>query len=121
MPDLNNTDPIHGGFKGTCPACPFNEGMNEEGTEAQFLGCLPSGGDILQMKRDTGNNWACHDHDSRVCTGLCLHAKEHGLDVSKGELIRDPFAHPTANKEHFDKLQQERAAAGLPPLRRLDN
>lgn len=115
MPDLNKLDPIHHGFKGTCASCPFNEGMNEEGTEAQYVGCLPSGGDILQMKRDTGNNWACHDDDTKVCTGLCLHAKEAGLDVAKGELILDPFVHSTANRLANEDLQRRRAAGEAPP------
>jgi hypothetical protein len=96
MPDFDNRDPVHQGFRGTCPACPFNEGMNEPGTIAQTYGCLPSGGDILQMKRDTGNNWACHDNDSKVCTGLCLHAKENNLDMTKGHLIHELGIHASA-------------------------
>jgi hypothetical protein len=52
--------------------------------------------DILDMKRTTGNNWACHDDDSKICTGLCLHAKENNLDVSKGALIHDSGVHTSA-------------------------
>ena len=99
MANLDNRDPIHDGFKGTCPGCPFNEGMNEEGTMAQTYGCLPSGGEILQMKRETGNNWACHDDASKVCTGLCLHAKENNFDMTKGALIHDEGVHATSLRQ----------------------
>jgi hypothetical protein len=98
MVNLDNRDLLHGGFKGTCSSCPFNEGMNEDGSRAQNLGCLPSGGDILQLKRETGNNWACHDEDSKVCTGLCLHAKENNFDMSKGILIHEPGVHAAARQ-----------------------
>lgn len=98
MANLDNRDPVHGGFKGTCSSCPFNEGMNEDGTMTQNLGCLPSAGEVLQLKRETGNNWACHSDDSKVCTGLCLHAKEYDFDMSKGVLIHEPGVHAAARQ-----------------------
>jgi len=105
MPDLDKRDPIHGGFKGTCSSCPFNEGMNEDGTMTQNLGCLPSAGDVLQLKRTTGDNWACHTDDSKVCTGLCLHAKEYDLDMSKGQLIHEPGVHSSARPQTNQDIQ----------------
>lgn len=92
--DTSNRDPVHFGFKGTCPSCPFNAGMNEEAEIAASYGCLPGPGEILQMKRETGNNWACHSDPNKVCTGLCLHAKENSLDMSKGTLIHEEGVHP---------------------------
>ena len=98
MPNFDNIDPQHQGYKGTCITCPFNDGMNPEAEMAQNYACLPSQGDILAMKRETGNNWACHSEDSKVCTGLCLHAKENGLDVSSGTLIHEFGVHKSATK-----------------------
>lgn len=95
MADTSLRDPEHFGFKGTCACCPFNSGMNEEAEVALNYGCLPGPGEILQMKRETGNNWACHDNPAKVCTGLCLHAKENGLDMSKGTLIVEEGVHST--------------------------
>lgn len=76
------------GLAGACTACPFNDGVTEEATEAQNLGCLPSSWDIMEMKRKSGHNWACHDDESRICTGFCHRAKEEGLSVTSGNLIR---------------------------------
>ncbi len=74
--------------KGTCVSCPFNDGYTHSASEAQNLGCLPSPYDIIQMKKASGQNWACHDDESKVCAGLCHSAKDQGLDLSQGGLIR---------------------------------
>lgn len=74
--------------KGTCTSCPFNDGLTEAASNAQNLGCLPTPFDIIQMKRESGQNWACHDDETKVCAGLCHQAKEASLDLSEGGLIR---------------------------------
>jgi GNAT superfamily N-acetyltransferase len=76
------------GYKGACASCPFNEGMTEEADQAQGYGCLPSGYDIIQMKQRSGQNWACHSNENKVCAGLCHQAKDRDLDLSQGGLIR---------------------------------
>ncbi|MCP1674385.1 hypothetical protein J2T57_001487 [Natronocella acetinitrilica] len=63
---------------GACPACPFNEGRNQDATEAQTHGCLPSEGEIRALYRD-GEVWACHERPHRTCHGLRHHARTHGL------------------------------------------
>ena len=78
---------LGGGLKGTCGGCPFNAGLTEEADQAQNYGCLPSPGDIIQMKRQTGGTWACHSDESRMCAGLCHAAKPAQLDLSTGALV----------------------------------
>ncbi len=78
----------HGGLKGSCPGCPFNDGYTEEAAMGQNYGCLPSGADILRIKRETGQNWACHDDERRTCAGLCHAARTEGLDLTQGNLVR---------------------------------
>jgi len=82
------TDPVHGGLKGTCETCPFNEPLNEHAAKAQDYGCLPSAGEIMQMKILKNRNWGCHSHD-HVCVGLCHGAKHQGLDMNSGTLYRN--------------------------------
>lgn len=77
-----------GGHKGSCLCCPFNAPFVEEAAQAENYACLPTGADIVQLKRLTGQNWACHDDESKVCAGLCAVAKDSGLDLSKGGKIR---------------------------------
>lgn len=77
-----------GARKGSCAACPFNDGLTEEACVAQNYGCLPTAQDIVELKRRSGQNWACHDDETRVCAGLCHAAREHGLDLSQGGLVR---------------------------------
>jgi hypothetical protein len=80
-----STGELIGGRKGTCPGCPFE--CTDVSEQAQNYGCLPSPGEIIQMKRDSGHNWSCHSDESKVCAGLCHEAKEHKLDLSHGNLI----------------------------------
>jgi hypothetical protein len=77
-----------GGLKGSCPACPFNDGYTEPASQAQNWACLPEPGYLVQLKRRTGQNWACHDDEKRVCAGLCHAAKDASLDLSTGGLVR---------------------------------
>lgn len=76
-----------GGHKGSCLTCPFNAAFVEEAARVENFGCLPTAGEIVTMKRESGQNWACHDDESRVCAGLCATAKKEGLDLSRGGLI----------------------------------
>lgn len=78
---------LAGGLKGTCGGCPFNAGMTEEADMAQNYGCLPTAGDIVALKRETGANWACHSDETKVCAGLCHAAKAEKLDLASGGLI----------------------------------
>lgn len=69
-----------------CKSCPFNY-FSEESNYAQDMGCLPSPKDILEIKDTTGNNWACHSNNKRVCAGL---SKQR--DTTKGKLHLQPCA-----------------------------
>jgi hypothetical protein len=71
-----------------CETCPFNDGLNEAATVAQNYGCLPTRHDIIDIKKTTGKNWACHGDETRICGGLAQAAKEAGLDISVGPLIK---------------------------------
>jgi hypothetical protein len=79
-----------GGLKGSCPACPFNDAFTEMAAQAQNWGCLPDPGYLIELKRRTDQNWACHDDETRVCAGLCHAAKDHGLKLDTGGLVRYP-------------------------------
>lgn len=76
------------GLKGACASCPFNDPFTAEAAEAQNYGCLPTGYDIIQIKRRSGQNWACHDDETKVCAGLCHQAADAKLDLSQGNLVK---------------------------------
>lgn len=71
----------------SCKSCPFN--FSEESEYAQNTGCLPSAYDIINLKRETGHNWACHSNPLKMCKGLIEDVEERklDLDLSKGGLI----------------------------------
>lgn len=69
---------------GMCKSCPFNH-YSEESQQVQNYGCLPTHIDILKIKDETGNNWACHSNNKKVCGGLAKHR-----DVSVGKLHLQP-------------------------------
>jgi hypothetical protein len=79
---------LAGGLKGTCVACPFNVAFTEEAAKVWNYGCLPDTPHIIQMKKTSGHNWACHSNENKVCAGLCHVAKDLGLNLSEGGLIR---------------------------------
>lgn len=58
-------------MKKMCSSCPFN--YTEQSEYAQNTGCLPSKKDILQLKDDKNENWACHSYNKRICVGLSQH------------------------------------------------
>ncbi len=75
-----------------CKGCPFNDGLTEEASYAQNMGCLASKFDIINIKKETGHNWACHDNNERVCQGLVKANKDNnlGFDMSQGKLYLLP-------------------------------
>lgn len=79
-----------GGLKGTCPGCPFNDGWTEAASQAQNWGCLPDAHYLVELKRRTDQNWACHDDGSKVCAGLCHSAKDQELNLGSGGLVQYP-------------------------------
>lgn len=68
----------------TCSACPFSFSDNAE--NLCNLGCLPSVFEIMQIKKETGLNWACHDDESKICSGYVEYAAKKGLDYKTGGL-----------------------------------
>ena len=70
-----------------CTTCPF--AFTEESEIAQNYGCLPTAGDIVKMKVNTGNNWACHGADT-VCRGFIEYVRDERLplDLTTGELVK---------------------------------
>lgn len=91
--------------RGTCISCPFNDGLTHAASDAQNLGCLPTPFDIVQMKRESGQNWACHDDETKVCAGLCHRAKDEGLDLSQGGLIRYSSWYHAGQDEALEEAQ----------------
>lgn len=77
----------HTNKKGCCGACPF--AFTDESEYVQGLGCLPEPYDIKKMKEESGHNWACHEDETKICTGYVLHAKKYWPhhDVKSGGLI----------------------------------
>jgi hypothetical protein len=72
-----------------CTTCPFS--WSEEAQIAQAIGCLPSPYDIIEIKRTTNENWACHSNCKRICQGLVQANDERklGLDLTQGPLHHD--------------------------------
>ncbi|GAA4878959.1 hypothetical protein GCM10023310_68820 [Paenibacillus vulneris] len=78
-----------------CNHCPF--AFTDASEEFQNYGCLPSPWDIIQMKRKSGHNWACHENENKLCQGLKDHVQYHqenncvdrmrDIDLSRGGLI----------------------------------
>ncbi|WP_211338216.1 hypothetical protein [Brevibacillus gelatini] len=61
--------------------------MNQK--KFKTYGCLPSAYDIIQMKKKSGHNWACHGNESVMCGGFVQYVREYHpeLDLSVGNLI----------------------------------
>lgn len=62
----------------TCSACPFS--LSEEAEQGVNYGCLPSVFEIMEIKKETGLNWACHDDETKICSGYVEYAAKKGLD-----------------------------------------
>ncbi len=53
-----------------CIACPFNDGLTDEASQAQNYGCLPSAFDMIQHFDQKGVSISCHNNAHRRCNGL---------------------------------------------------
>ena len=53
-----------------CETCPFNDGLNEEATKIQNLGCLPTPHDMVRHYDTTGVAMSCHFDQGHACRGL---------------------------------------------------
>lgn len=54
-----------------CVACPFNDGLTEEATVGQNLGCLPTAGQMIDLFDQSGVALSCHKKPKTPCRGLC--------------------------------------------------
>ena len=82
--------------KNDCTACPFNIG-HPDCDDAYNLGCLPSVGEVIDLKISTGKNWACHSKTNQICAGLVGFVKENKLelDLKTGDLLIQEGVHFT--------------------------
>jgi len=88
-----------------CEACPF--AGTDQSEYVQGLGCLPSGYDIIQMKKRSGHNWSCHESkpgELKLCAGMAetVHELEIPVDIKSGGLI---------SYETWERLGEEAAIA----------
>lgn len=72
---------------GGCMTCPFS--INEEAIRVQNYGCLPTSFDIVIMKEKSGDNWSCHDDESKLCGGFARYVLDNrpDLNIKEGKLI----------------------------------
>lgn len=72
---------------GGCISCPFSSSLESE--MAQNYGCLPTPADIIELKETTGQNWSCHNDDTKLCSGYATSLKQTrpDLDIKDGGLI----------------------------------
>lgn len=85
-----------------CKGCPF--GYSDDSDIAQSLGCLPDPYRLIEIKKEYGHNWSCHQNDSKVCSGMVefiadrtsedsffstpeTRAPYEGIDMSTGKLM----------------------------------
>jgi hypothetical protein len=68
-----------------CLGCPFN--MNEISEQAQNWGCLPPPYEILNIKRNHGYNWECHEGTGKVCGGFVAACRDSNIDYKTGPLL----------------------------------
>ena len=80
-----------------CETCPFN--YTDASFEVQNYGCLRSSKEILDLKDETGHNWACHSNNQRICRGL----QEH-RDTSTGGL----YLQPGENSDFISWAEEDR-------------
>lgn len=64
-----------------CQGCPINI-HTEYGEKISDYGCLPCFSDVLKWYQDTGKVWACHEMNTKPCTGFLKICKEKGIKIS---------------------------------------
>ena len=64
-----------------CETCPLGDGdgWTDAAEQAINLGCLPSFGEAMHIKRSTGCNWGCHSEE-RICAGFVRECAVYGLE-----------------------------------------
>lgn len=72
---------------GGCMTCPFS--FNEESEIVHNYACLPTGYDIIELKKKTNQNWTCHGDETVICGGYAKYLKENHpkLSIKEGGLI----------------------------------
>ena len=68
----------------TCSACPFSGSFEAE--QALNWGCLPDAVTVMEIKRETGKNWGCHEDEARLCAGFARACRESGISISAQNL-----------------------------------
>lgn len=61
-----------------CPVCIHTD----YGAYVDSLGCLPNFREAMEMYRNTGKVWACHEKPTVPCVGFLILAKEAGYKIS---------------------------------------
>lgn len=80
--------PIYSYCNDICKACPFN--LTEESENAINLGCLPDISDIIQIKRETGLNWGCHQDSFKICAGFVAYCASYDIDYKSSNILDAP-------------------------------
>lgn len=88
----------------SCTHCPF--AFTDASEEVQNYGCLPTPWDIIQMKRKSGHNWACHGNEKKICSGFVGFVKEYpnkysDIDTNTGGLISYEIWNQKGEEEAF--------------------
>lgn len=64
-----------------CSACPF--AFTAESEAVQNLACLPTPQEAMQIMRDHGKNWCCHEDEGSPCAGQVAFCRDEGIDYDK--------------------------------------
>jgi len=88
----------------TC--CPF--AFTDISERVQNYGCLPTPGEFIRIKEETGHNLSCHDDATKVCIGFARHMKEIGKPIRGGLTISNELWQ-THGPEHAIAVAEGRA------------
>jgi hypothetical protein len=64
-----------------CDGCPFNDGITEEATHAQNLGCLPTPLEMVDAAKNRQVAISCHMVQHKPCKGLSESVSTEGMSV----------------------------------------